>query len=306
MKKSIWLCLDEISYEEREQLFEKSPIFKLVQVYNALNNPTGYYVIRNGKAFYKSTIEREMVTRVKDRLIQHIVRKMPKVESVSLPKGIDLAMPTSEKNFIGDIPIGSTVDCSENNTMVGIYWRNGWGARDLDLHCATIEGNTIGWNASYYKDKEIVFSGDMTSANPEASEVMWFKNKPQDSIISVSEFSGNNLYEYDMFIAQESTTNFKRGYMVDPRNIIYQAHMKFENKSDVTLGYFKDGKFTFHSCSIGNGIVPGKWRTLILQHLVCCEYLKLRDILELAGIEISDDSEIKLNSKGELINFFSL
>ena len=306
MKKSIWLRLDEIPYEEREQLFDKSPIFKLVQVYNALNNPTGYYVIRNGKAFYKSTIEREMVTRVKDRLIQHIVRKMPKVESVSLPKGIDLAMPTSEKNFIGDIPIGSTVDCSENNTMVGIYWRNGWGARDLDLHCMTIEGNPVGWNTDYYKDEEIVFSGDMTSANPEASEVMWFKNKPQDSIISVSKFSGHNLYEYDMFIAQESTTNFKRGYMVDPRNIIYQAHMKFENKSDITLGYFKDGKFTFHSCSIGNGRIPGRWRTSILQHLVCCEYLKLRDILELAGIEISDDSEIKLNSKGELINFFSL
>lgn len=305
MKKSPWLQLEEMSYNERELLFLNAPIFKLVQMYNVLTNPTGYYVIRNGKAFYKESSEREISNELKDHLLRVIISKVPKVESVALPKGIELAMPTSEKNFIGDIPLGSTVDCAEKNTMIGIYWRNEWGAHDLDLHVMTIDGSSIGWNAEYGKDEEIVFSGDMTDADPEAAEVMWFKNQPTDSIVSVNEYSGDDKYEYDIFVAQESATDFKKGYMVDPRNIIYKTRMNFENKSNVTIGYFKNNKFVFHSCNVGNRIIPSDWRIKILNHLVECSYLTVREVLELADIKISDDSEIKLTSKGDLINFFS-
>ena len=93
--------------------------------------------------------------------------------------------------------------------------------------------------------------------------------------------------------------------MVDPRNIIYKARMNFENKSNVTIGYFKNNKFVFHSCNVGKGIIPNDWRTKILNHLVECSYLTIREVLELADIKISDDAEIKLTSKGDLINFFS-
>lgn len=305
MKKSPWLMLEEMYYHEREKLFKEASIFKLVQMYNVLSNPTGYYVIRNGKAFYKESSERKVSMILLNQLMMHIVDKVPNVESVALPKGIELAMPTSEKNFIGDIPLGSYINCADKNTMIGIYWRNEWGARDLDLHARTIRGISIGWNTNF-TDDGIIFSGDMTNANPEASEVIWFTKEPENSIISVSRFNGKNKYCYDMFIAQESTTNFKEGYMVDPRNIIYKARMEFENKSDVTLGFFKDNKFVFHSCNIGNGTIPSEWRIQILEHLQSCSYLTLRKVLEIKHIEISDDSEIKLNSKGDLINFFSL
>jgi hypothetical protein len=291
---------------ERMKLFKDASIFKLTQMYNVLNNPTGYYVIRNGKAFYRESVIREVNDEILAEILAVIVSKVPKVESVALPKGIELAMPTSEKNFIGDIPLGSYIDCAEKNTMIGIYWRNEWGARDLDLHVRTIDGHSIGWNASFQDVGKIIFSGDMTNAEPEASEVMWFQSEPVNSIVSVLEFRGNDKYHYDMFIAQESATNFSKGYMVDPRNIIYKAGMEFENKSDVTLGFFKDNKFVFHSCNVGNGRVPNDWRIKILEHLQECKYLTLREVLELNGITISDDSEIKLNSKGDLINFFSL
>ena len=306
MKKSPWLRLEEMDDYEREQLFLNASIFKLVQMYNVLSNPTGYYVIRNGKAFYKESIERETSVIVLNHLLAAIVRKVPNVEAVALPKEIELAMPTSEKNFIGDIPLGSYIDCAEKNTMIGIYWRNEWGARDLDLHVRTIDGNSIGWNASFRDGQKIFFSGDMTNAEPEASEVMWFQSEPVNSIVSVLEYSGNDKYHYDMFIAQESATNFGEGYMVDPRNIIYKAGMEFENKSDVTLGFFKDGKFIFHSCNVGNGRVPTCYREKILEHLMNCEYLTLRDVLMYKNIKIRDDAEIRLNTKGDLINFFSL
>lgn len=305
MEKSVWLKLEELSDSERENLFNKTPIFKLVQMYNVLSNPTGYYVIRNGKAYYKDSVPRHTSLKILTQLLVAIIAKVPVVDSVSLPKGIELAMPTSEKNFIGDIPLGSTINCADKNTMIGIYWRNEWGARDLDLHCYTITGSALGWNAAYNANEEIVFSGDMTSANPEASEVMWFKNKPQDSIVSVSEFNGGYNYKYNFFIAQEDTTDFKQGYMVDPRNIIYKTEMSFSNMRDVTLGYFKNGKFVFHSCNVGKGVVPTSIREKILNHLVNCNYLTVRKVLQMKGIRISKDSEIKLTSKGDLINFFS-
>lgn len=306
MKKSPWLQLEEMNSLERMKLFKDASIFKLAQMYNVLNNPTGYYVIRNGKAFYRESVIREVNDEILAEILSVIASKVPKVESVALPKGIELAMPTSEKNFVGDIPLGSYIDCAEKNTMIGIYWRNEWGARDLDLHVRTIDGNSIGWNASFRDGQKIFFSGDMTNANPEASEVMWFQNKPVNSIVSVLEYQGGTKYHYDMFIAQESATNFTRGYMVDPRNIIYKARMEFENKIDVTLGFFKDNKFVFHSCNVGNGRVPNDWRIKILEHLQGCKYLTLREVLELNGITISDDAEVKLNTKGDLINFFSL
>ena len=305
MKQSDWLRLEEMSQMDRINLFDHASIFKLVQMYNVLSNPTGYYVIRNGKAFYKETAIRKVTDSIITELLHTIVNKIPKVESVTLPKGIELAMPTSEKNFIGEVPLGSTVDCAKKNTMIGIYWRNEWGAHDLDLHVFTIDGHAVGWNAEYNKDREVIFSGDMTSADPEAAEVIWFKNQPIDSIVSVSRYNGANKYAYNIFIAQESATDFNKNYMVDPRNIIYKTQMNFENKSDVTLGYFKDGKFVFHSCNVGYGLVPSGWRQKILNHLVNCSYLTVREVFERAGVKISEDAEIKLTSKGDLINFFS-
>ena len=79
-----------------------------------------------------------------------------------------------------------------------------------------------------------------------------------------------------------------------------------ENKKDITLGFFKDGKFIFHSCNVGNGIIPTEYRQKILEHLTQCSYLSLRDVLELKGITINENAEVKLNTKGDLINFFSL
>ena len=311
MEKSPWLMLVNLTPSARHNLFKKASIFKLVQMYNALSNPTGYYVIRNGKAYYRDGRTRQtspaLLAQILDYIAVKVVDKFYKVglPTVALPKGIELAVPMSEKSFIGNIPMGSYVDCADKNTMIGIYWRNEWGARDLDLHAKLVNGTAIGWNNRFREDNEVVFSGDMTSADPEATEVMWFKQKPMDAIVSVSEFSGGSKYNYDIFIAQESTTDFHRSYMVDPRNVIYRTNLSFENAKDVTLGFFQDGKFVFHSCQIGKGIIPNEIRTSILSHLISCHYLTVREVLERAGIEISDDAETKLCSKGDLLEFFS-
>ena len=307
MPVSPWLQLDKLNDSERLNLFKNASILKLVQIYNALSNPTGYYVIRNGKAWYKGTINRKVLPVILNELLLVIVNKVPKDKKVFLPKGIELAMPMSEKNFIGDIPLGSYVQCNDKNTMIGIYWRNEWGARDLDLHVKTIDGKLFGWNTNF-NSGDITYSGDMTNAEPEATEIMWFKEKPIDSIIHVIRYTDNPIYKMRMFIAQEETTDFVRGYMVDPNNVIYQSEITVENKSDITLGFFKEGKFYFHSCYVGNGNIPSDISFKILKHLINMKYLTIREVLERVNVEIvdsPDEDTVSLNTRGELIEFFS-
>jgi hypothetical protein len=276
-------------------------------MYNALNNPTGYYVIRNGKAWYKGTIDRKVLPIIVDELLLVIVSKVPKDKKVFLPKGIELAMPMSEKNFIGDIPLGSYVQCNDKNTMIGIYWKNEWGVQDLDLHAKTTNGTSLGWNCNF-DTADIVYSGDMTNADPEATEIMWFKENPIESIVNVLKYNGGPNYKMKFFLAQEDATDFHRSYMVDPNNIIYETEMLVENKSDITVGFFKEGKFYFHSCQIGKGCIPNDIREQILKHLIQMKYLTVREVLEKANVEIvdsPDEDTVSLNTRGELIEFFS-
>lgn len=307
-----WLKLDQLNSAERIKMFNNASLYKLVQVYNAYNNPTGFYIIRNGNGWYKDSQIKKHPAIVTHELLHAIsgrVKKLAEGKRFYLPKGIDLAMPMSEKNFIGDIPIGSTIDCADNNTMVGIYWRNEWGVHDLDLHAKTTTGIEIGWNRSYYDNKQnIVFSGDMTNADPEATEIIWFKKEPEDCIISVNEYNGHSKYKMRFFVAQEKATKFDRSYMVNPNSIIYDTEMEIENKPQLTLGFIKNSKFVFHSCSVGKGRVPSGIERNILEHLVQMNYLKIKDVFELAGVEIvdlPDEDTVSLTNRGELLEFFS-
>lgn len=307
-----WLKLDQLTSARRIEMFNNASLYKLVQVYNAYNNPTGFYIIRNGNGWYKDSYTKKHPAIVTHELLHAIsgrIKKLAAGRKFYLPKGIDLAMPMSEKNFIGDIPIGSTIDCADNNTMVGIYWRNEWGVHDLDLHAKTTTGIEIGWNRSYYDNgQNIIFSGDMTNADPEATEIIWFKKKPEDCIISVNEYNGNSKYKLRFFVAQEKATKFERSYMVNPNSVIYDTEMEVENKPQLTLGFIKDSKFVFHSCSVGKGRVPSGIERNILEHLVQMNYLKIKNIFELAGVEIvdsPDEDTVSLTNRGELLEFFS-
>ena len=84
--------------------------------------------------------------------------------------------------------------------------------------------------------------------------------------------------------------------------------MEVENKPQLTLGFIKDSKFVFHSCSVGKRCVPSGIEQNILEHLVQMNYLKIKDIFELAGVEIvdsPDEDTISLTNRGELLEFFS-
>ena len=78
------------------------------------------------------------------RSISHKIREKLQGKTLNLPSGLGITLPTSEKNFIGTLPIGSYIDVQpEDNLIVGIYWKGEDGARDLDLSFTDIDGNTV-------------------------------------------------------------------------------------------------------------------------------------------------------------------
>lgn len=260
------------------------------------------YLIRNGKMFvtehtnsYKNEKIRGIASILTDSLLKSLKSKACKVK---LDKNVELALPTSEKTFIGNYPIYSSI-AMDNDTIVGIYWRENWGARDLDLSYIDSGGHAkIGWNANF-TNNNVVFSGDMTSANPEATELLYFKKKidSNDSgIIHVNNFSGKDNSEYNLFVAKEkiAMNNWKTGYMCDPNNIIFQSRDKMDSK-EKSIAIIANSKLYIASLRTGSKIVSSsnKYTTQYADYIKdnIKNHLTLSEVLCSAGFEIVDKSE---------------
>lgn len=271
---------------------------------------TKVFPIRNGKMWVKE--EKNKVYQyygiLESLLIGSLIESLEKKAcDVYIPEGFNLTLPFSEKSYVGNVPIGSYINLSDSDCVVGIHWRGEEGARDLDLKLIDINGNQYGWNASYYnRDKTLVFSGDMTSANPEASELFYAKKGFAPSIVKVNLYSGEANSKFRFFLAKEPISTIQKGYMVNPNNILFQTECVMDS-SEKSLGVITGDKFIFSQFRTGKGRVAGdsttnKYTDYALSTVDC--YLDARDILSRAGFTFSDkgkDLTIKDNLIGLLM-----
>lgn len=247
--------------------------FKLIQVMQSIRERLllaagmgdNLYIIRNGKIFMKENnynvvdskyfTWEEIYQILKDQLIENLSKKAC---TVRFSDKFNLACPTSEKNFIGDVPMGSYATL-ENQGVFGIYWRNEWGTRDFDLSYNDIAGNRIGWNSAYYNTKQdIVYSGDITNAPNGANELMQFKNGCPDGIIYVNRFSGNPNSKFKLFFGKDDAKYqvdkydlSGSYYMVDPNKIILETMVTQSDASEMMVGVILDNKVHFVTLSCG-------------------------------------------------------
>lgn len=270
------------------------------------------YVIRNGKMFVREGYQpktnqvylMQLYGIIKDALVESLKAK---ATTFAVPKGLHLTCPTSEKNFIGNYPMGTSVDFSNSDNVIGIYWRNEWGARDLDLHVVTEDGKQYGWNESFRsKDQDIIYSGDMTNADPEAAEMFYFKKSMPDGFVNVNKYNGGNATKLRLFVAKENIVNKLasgkvdawgygryserklKDYMVDPNNIVAEAMMDFSNCSQKTIAYIHDNRLYIMALQSGEGRVSTRTNQDIIQQankVKADSYIDLVSILEEAGFK---------------------
>lgn len=303
-----------------------------------LQNASGkMYVIRNGKMWVRedapqvSQTMNSYLMRVYGMLEDSIVQSIKdKACAVRYPKNVNLTVPTSEKNFIGNYPFGTSVDMGEDHNVIGIYWRNEWGTRDFDLHLADINGTSYGWNARYTDgSNKIIFSGDMTNADPEATELFYIGKECPDGKVSVSQFSGATKSQFKFFVARENRSNMKdRGYgngygsygkpcpMCDPNNIKAEFIIPVDGERDKQCALIVDNRVYLMDLTQGGGRVPNqKYAQVYIENLKnkCRSFVDLKPILEKAGftfVEEGDEkTEVALDltqlSKDTLIDLFS-
>ena len=140
--------------------------------------------------------------------------------------------------------------------IVGIYWKGEDGARDLDLSFTDIDGNTVSWCNSYTDEgNNIVYSGDMTSANPEAAEYLLFRNDMPNGVFTCNSFCAEPGSKYTFIVARlPEGAEFDYNHMVNPDDIIFQTPMVMTG-NEMSMAIYVDGRFIFTDRATGNGRV---------------------------------------------------
>lgn len=219
------------------------------------------YIIRNGSVFIKNYVDSDWslaymnwLQVLQKVLYDELVNRMrTKACTIKLPKELKLVCPTSEKSFVGNIPFGSYFDMTTHN-MIGIYWREEWGTRDFDLSLLDYNGSKIGWNGDFYLN-DVIYSGDMTTADPEASEIIYIKSNCPDGMIKVNRYSGEANSKYMFMVAQSAVSSLPKNYMVDPNTIKFQTEVTSKDKSEQIVGFISNNRLYICEFDSGNSRV---------------------------------------------------
>ncbi len=271
--------------------------------------------IRNQKLYIKQetiSTNAAYLKMVYDIIYADLVASLKlKACAVKIPKGVNITLPTSEKSFIGNYPIGTSFDFSDGDNIVGINWRGEDGADDLDLKLIDINGNQYGWNSAYKNENNsIVYSGDMTSARPEATELFYTTKGFNPAIVKVNLYNGATNSKFKFFIAKEKIAKMHGNYMVNPDNILVNVDCTMDS-SEKSLGVIADNKFILAQFRTGRGkvaynSVTDLYTEYALKTLDC--YVSLSQLLLDAGFTFTKanaDIDLTELSKDTLINLIS-
>ena len=321
--------------------FKKAQLMQgILERINGQDTEGRMFVVRNGKVYvregYKSPCDEgylfDLYDVIKDSYIRNLsLKAKTKVETkdaegndvvlerptrIKLPKGVDLTLPTSEKNFVGNFPMGSSVALAEKDNVIGIYWRDEWGARDYDLHLITKNGRHYGWNGDYHGEEfgKIIYSGDMTSADPEAAECLYIERGAPNSVVAVNKFSGSANSKFKLFVAVDPDKNdlqrtreFKNA-MVDPNKIVFEAEIEHDSDGTKNVVKIENGRMIMSNFETGgHSRVPSVSMTKIIEEqskVKANSFIGLEDLLVAAGFElVEEEADIDLTqmSKNDLI-----
>jgi hypothetical protein len=298
-----------IDLEEVKKQLEKVSIFKkfslLNSIYNAKSNNKLYF-IRNGRMY--STIKENTNKagyQVKNAIFNSIkkdIGKNIKGKRFYIPDGIMYAVPTSEKNFIDNIPIFTRYRM-DKNSIIGIHWTNTDTSRvDLDLHYLS-KSIHVGWNSRYDSNDKIIFTGDITDApKPEgATEALYFKDNLKDdfAVIEISNYAGKPD-TFELFIANDPNKE-----IFDREKIISSKEMAFKftglTITDQTQCFgvvdsqedYRDFIFTNTSDGFNRTPARGEHKNIMLEAMRSSakNRLFLNDLIVKLGGEITLDKE---------------
>jgi hypothetical protein len=150
----------------------------------------------------------------------------------------------------------------------------------------------------------------MVQANPEATELYYTSKGFNPSIVKVNLYNGQPNSKFKFFLAKEKYAIGKKGYMVNPDNILVNVDMEMDSKEKI-LGVITENKFILAEFRSGKGRVSTSsvtdlYRDIALETLDC--YISMEKLLLDSGFEfVNENADIDLTnlSKDTLINLLN-
>lgn len=264
-----------VTVEEVQKAVKNATVFKLIKVWNALkrynaDQEANYYKIRNGKSYLKlnNSYHKQKPTNRYRKTVVIINELRSRLGNWSdrtfyIPKGVEYAVPTSGKDFIGSLPYMSSYTI-KGAISLGIAWDK---SADLDLHSFTLDGRHFGWNSSYRGDG-ITYSGDMTHLNQFGYAAEFYRLKPgsitDPLVVEVSDYASRGKVPFDVFVTNASVDKeSKQGVATQITNDSFLFHDEVDKSGDskVLMVVFptSDGfKVALISANYGDVQVPGE------------------------------------------------
>ena len=312
LRKGFWesVIANRPTPEELRKHFPDATSFKLVTVLQAVREqllateekaPKQMYIIRNGKVFVApfsavGKVDKEYLKSLEGLLEDELAARLSKKAClVRFPKGLNLTCPGSEKTFVGNLPFGSSYELRGHN-FFGIYWKNVWGAQDFDISFIDWGGVKVGWNAEY-NTGTTVYSGDLTNADPEASEIVYCKDICPNGTIQCNRYNGSNGSRFRFFFGQEDIVDLQRGYMVRPDSIVVNEEI-VSDSGEKMLGIVCGARAYLMDLGAGNrrvsvGVKPGEKELIMARKAL--SFVDLKAILKKAGFTESDIPDLDLS-----------
>lgn len=241
---------------------KNATIYQLVTIinyFNRLETETDYelYRVRNGLPFVKDVSNRKVADcSMRRAFVENEMRERYATKFADqkwyLPKGLDVKMPTSMKNFVGEYPMYTSYEVDGDNQQLqfGIAWAGDHPHQhvDIDLHAVSANGNHIGWNSRHASG--MTHSGDTISVNAFglAAEYVKINRQIADDVIllNMSVYSSaKQLDKIHVIIGDGKVDGEKLRSIQESKHIL---HRFVFNPAEVTNGS------TFAAC-VDNKIV---------------------------------------------------
>lgn len=238
------------------------------------------YNIRNGKQFIKSNDERiYQIDDIDLNQLYHQVRRVLMNElhyrlDNKLPNGVktnlNLTIPTSLKDCVGSAPYGTSIDFGKyDNIQIGIHWTDEECGQDLDLSIVG-DGFQVSWNTNQTADG-VVHTGDMTSATPEATEMISLDGTIGSGRIIVTPYSCKPNAKFTFFIAKNGDVDTQdpvshTNEIINTKTkgeILFMSEMRLNG--EITLGYIYGNEFYFSGRETSKKNIPSKFNVGLMK-----------------------------------------
>jgi len=298
----------KLDIERLEHRLVDASIFRKIRLAYALSHRINsgnsiVYKVRNGRGWVTDFewhknfgMATESAFSVVLKSIAENIRKNVGGKTFYIPDNIHYALPSTEKQFIGNLP-SNTYATVPNDMIIGVHWTNTNRRIDLDFSMIQQSGK-FGWDAGYRQGNDVLFSGDLVDApKPNGASELFYMSEAQEEakilMLNYFNFNADDKVVFKFFVANEKTKKLDKNYMVSPNNIILSCNVETDQKQMIlglVVSVDGENRLYFSNTSIGNSITSGaneistKARNFMVAS--CVGAINLEIILAMAGADI--------------------